>query len=106
MRAYICRLFSRRRSSYTVRLLDDFPDVILPNEFYVIGSSCHPQYAAFQCPCGCGRTVELNLNRASSPVWRLRWHLFGTVSLSPSVWRKDGCKSHFFLKKSRIYWCN
>ncbi|MGM9773992.1 MAG: DUF6527 family protein [Candidatus Egerieousia sp.] len=49
--------------------------------------------------------VELNLNKESSPSWTLKWHVFGTISFSPSIWRKNGCRSHFFLKKSLIYWC-
>ncbi len=29
-----------------------------------------------------------------------------TVSLYPSVWRHTGCKSHFIIWRSRIYWCD
>ena len=97
--------YTYNAQGYTVRLLDDFPETLLPSEFYVIGSSHHPQYAVILCPCGCGRAVELNLNQTSAPVWRLKWHLLGTVSVSPSVWRKGDCNSHFFLRKSKIYWC-
>ena len=68
---------------------------------YIIGAYRQPQYAVFQCPCGCGRIVELNLNKESSPSWALKWHVLGTISFSPSIWRKDGCRSHFFLKKVR-----
>ena len=39
------------------------------------------------------------------PGWKLRDHWDGTASLAPSVWRKVGCKSHFWLRKGRVEWC-
>ena len=93
------------RECGTLKMLEDYPEEITGNTIYIIGAYRQPQYAVFQCPCGCGRIVELNLNKESSPSWALKWHVLGTISFSPSIWRKDGCRSHFFLKKSSIHWC-
>ena len=101
----LSQFFSYFRKSYTLKMLEDYPEEITGNTIYIIGTYRQPQYAVFQCPCGCGRIVELNLNKESSPSWTLKWHVLGTISFSPSIWRKDGCRSHFFLKKSSIHWC-
>lgn len=94
------------RTNYTITLIDESPDAVNQGTIYFVGSPNKQQYAIFNCPCGCGRNVELNLNPKSSPCWKVQWHLSGTISLSPSVWRKGGCHSHFFLKKNNIIWCN
>jgi hypothetical protein len=57
------------------------------------------------CPDGCGETLTVNLDRRTGPAWRL--YVEGqAVSLFPSVWRNSGCRSHFIVWKSRIYWCD
>lgn len=58
-----------------------------------------------RCPDGCGETLTINLDRRTGPAWRV--YLEGqAVSLYPSVWRNTGCKSHFIIWRSRIYWCD
>lgn len=97
---------SQLRRSYHIKLVDDVPDEVYPNIFYIIGPPDSPQYGIMLCPCGCGSQVELNLNPASSPCWMLNFHSLGTISITPSIWRKtSGCHSHFFLKNGRIVWC-
>lgn len=57
------------------------------------------------CPDGCGETLTVNLDRRTGPAWR--FYAEGqAVSLFPSVWRNTGCRSHFIVWKSRIYWCD
>lgn len=58
-----------------------------------------------RCPDGCGEMLTINLDRRSGPAWRV--YMEGqAVSLYPSVWRNTGCKSHFIIWRSRIYWCD
>ncbi|WP_236819161.1 DUF6527 family protein [Alicyclobacillus ferrooxydans] len=57
------------------------------------------------CPCGCGEVLHMSLHPDGRPRWELTRHPDGTVSLSPSVWRKVGCRSHFFLERGRVRWC-
>jgi hypothetical protein len=59
----------------------------------------------FQCPCGCGETVSINVDPAAGPSWRVRINA-GDLTLMPSVWRTSGCGSHFVLWSSRIWWCS
>lgn len=105
LRVLMCRLFNHVRRGYHLAVVEDYPEDVSPNTIYIIGICKKPQYAVFMCPCGCGRIVELNLNRETSPSWRITWHCLGTISFSPSIWRKDGCRSHFFLKKNSVIWC-
>ncbi|MGE0288414.1 MAG: DUF6527 family protein [Bradyrhizobium sp.] len=57
------------------------------------------------CPCGCGEVIELNLLQQARPCWNAQEHQNGTVSVTPSVWRRKGCRSHFWLRRGRIDWC-
>lgn len=105
LKVLCCLFFGKFREGYTIKLLNDYPGKVCPDTLYVIGTKRHPQYAIFLCPCGCSQPIELNLNATSSPVWKLKWHTLGTVSLVPSIQRNIGCRSHFFLRKSKICWC-
>ena len=58
----------------------------------------------FECPCGCGQKVELALIREANPRWSLRNDLGNHPTLSPSVWLREGCRSHFFVRAGRIRW--
>lgn len=59
-----------------------------------------------RCPCGCGETIELMLLRKAKPRWDLRVDEEQRPTLRPSVWRKAGCRSHFWLRQGRIAWCD
>ncbi|MDB5744204.1 MAG: hypothetical protein JWR68_2519 [Polaromonas sp.] len=57
------------------------------------------------CPDGCGELLTINLDARAGKAWRA----YGSqevLSLFPSVWRETGCKSHFILWQSKIYWCD
>lgn len=57
------------------------------------------------CPDGCGEALSVNLDPRAGKAWRL-YRKGDAISLSPSVWRDGGCKSHFILWRSRIVWCD
>ncbi|MFL9977642.1 DUF6527 family protein [Paraburkholderia graminis] len=59
----------------------------------------------FRCPCGCRRRIELLLIEEAKPHWTLLSHVADPVTLSPSVWLAEGCRSHFFLRDGQIRWC-
>ncbi|WP_366809845.1 DUF6527 family protein [Sphingomonas sp.] len=58
-----------------------------------------------RCPCGCGETIELMLLPEVRPRWSLTLDQLDRPSLSPSVWRRTGCRSHFWLRCGRVTWC-
>lgn len=89
-----------RRTTF-VQELPDSPDSRL---VYVLGEGAHLWAVAMVCPCGCGETLHMSLHEDARPRWHLTCHLDGTASLRPSVWRRVGCHSHFFLRSGQIQW--
>ncbi|WP_367181999.1 DUF6527 family protein [Halothiobacillus sp.] len=75
-------------------------------QFYFIESRSKPKWSLFKCPCGCGDVITITLQTVHQPHWHLTLTQFGRPTLSPSVWRDIGCKSHFVLSDGRVYWCN
>lgn len=58
------------------------------------------------CPCGCGDTIELMVLPSAKPRWSVQVDEAGTPTLQPSVWRQNGCRSHFWVRRGRIHWCD
>lgn len=60
--------------------------------------------AGLTCPCGCGEVIELMLLPGVKPQWDLSIDRLNRPTLSPSVWRSTGCRSHFWIRNGRILW--
>jgi hypothetical protein len=57
------------------------------------------------CPDGCGEQLTVNVDKRAGPAWR--YYTEGNrLTIFPSVWRDTGCKSHFIVWRSKIYWCD
>ncbi len=74
-------------------------------DVYVLGEGTHLWFVAMTCPCGCKETLQMSLLHDAKPKWKMIEHGDGTISLQPSIWRKVGCQSHFFLRHGLIQWC-
>ncbi len=72
-------------------------------EIVVVGTSKYPKWAHMKCPCGCNDTITLSLMQSHKPNWSLKYSIFGEVSFHPSIWKTDGCKSHFWIKKNKLF---
>ena len=83
--------------------VDELPDSVAGRRLYLIGSGV-PWSAALLCPCGCGEVIQLSLLADDSPSWMVTFDGDGLPTLSPSVWRTKGCRSHFFLRHGAIVW--
>lgn len=84
--------------------VEELPDALQSGRLYLIGSG-KPWSAAMVCPCGCGEAIHLSLLPDDSPSWTFKSDRNGLPTLSPSVWRTKGCRSHFFLRQGDIVWC-
>lgn len=73
-------------------------------DLFVVVEREHPRSAVFECPCGCGDVLSLNLDPSAGRDWRMRRDKLG-VTLMPSVWREGQCRSHFIVWHSMIWWC-
>lgn len=60
---------------------------------------------AMACPDGCGEQLTVNLDERAGPAWRF-YAEGNKLTIFPSVWRDTGCKSHFIVWRSKIYWCD
>ena len=88
----------------TVRT-EELPDRLEPRHVYVLGEGANRWFVARACPCGCGELIQLSVMEGRRPRWELTENADGTVSVHPSVWRTEGCRSHFFLRRGRVEWC-
>lgn len=92
-------------SRYLVHTVTENPLSVDVGEIYLVGERDHLWHAVMACPCGCGASLYLSLLADDRPRWAVVRNNDGTISLSPSVWRQVGCRSHFFLRHGRIVWC-
>ena len=84
--------------------VEELPERLQKQRLYLLGAR-EPWGAALLCPCGCGEVIHLSLMQQDSPRWRLKLEPQGVPTLTPSVWRTKGCRSHFFLRQGSVVWC-
>ncbi len=83
---------------------EEVPDAPEEGRVYVVGHDGERWSVAMRCPCGCHAVLQMSLHRDGRPRWDLTCHEDGSVSLDPSIYRRVGCRSHFFLRRGRIEW--
>jgi len=79
---------------------------IKPDAVYVVAPKGRAKWALFQCPCNCGEVVTLSLQRQHRPHWSVSRTRSNRATLYPSIWRDQGCFSHFWLRDGRVNWCD
>ncbi|ACK50892.1 hypothetical protein Msil_1949 [Methylocella silvestris BL2] len=89
----------------TLIVEESLPKSLKRKTIYVVEEDGFQEQAAMVCPCGCRRTLQMNLLPDERPCWKLTQHEDGTASLHPSVWRKKDCGSHFWFRRGRVKWC-
>lgn len=109
VRSWIAKRFirSRRAPSYSLAYVesDELP-ALLEERVLLVASEAGELWAAgLVCPCGCSRRIEIMLLKGVRPRWDLIVENSGKPTLRPSVWAKDGCRSHFWLRDGQILWC-
>lgn len=102
---WICRLrITRRPHPLRVIRVSDLPTKIDKRKVYLVGDSDNIWSVAFTCPCGCRDIVYLNALKEVRPCWVVAVHRDQSVTITPSVWRTEGCRSHFFIRKGIVDW--
>jgi hypothetical protein len=91
---------------YGVEFVNSIPadSAIDNNKIYLIGEKSYFKWALMKCPCGCEETLIMSIMKKIRPFWTVKFDRYKRISLSPSVWKKNGCSSHFFVKKGKIIW--
>ena len=95
----------RRIGEIVYVVVADPPDAPHPGILYIIGEEDTPWCGVLACPCGCGDAIRLSLVARDRPSWRLVIDN-GRPTLSPSIHRVVGCRSHFFLRAGKIVWAD
>lgn len=98
--------YGKKAVPYRTVLVDEaLPAQLTADTLYIVEDDGFIEQAAMLCPCGCKRTLQMNLLPDERPCWRLTQHPDGTASLFPSVWRKKDCGSHFWFRQGQVIWC-
>ena len=109
IRTWLRRAFglggASRVQPYVVVHVDDEPEELQPARLYAVGEAGHLWHMTMLCPCGCGEKIQLNALADAWPCWELSERA-GGPTVVPSIWRRVGCKSHFFVRSGRIEWCH
>lgn len=83
----------------------ELPETMAPQTIYLWGEGGHIWQVLMLCPCGCDATLHMTTLTDDWPHWKVETNEKGDVSLRPSVWRKIGCRSHFWVRDGKIEWC-
>ncbi len=81
------------------------PEEIRSGQMIVVGDRKFKKWVCLQCPDGCGENVLLSLSQSRRPSWEVSADWLGRPTVSPSVRKLDGCKSHFWVRQGKIDWC-
>lgn len=82
------------------------PDILKKNIVYVVGEKKNIKWAYLKCPCGCNDTIMLSLDKSNFPSWSVKQDNLGRATISPSINKLDGCRSHFLIKKGKLIWAD
>jgi hypothetical protein len=85
---------------------DSLPEKLPRRDIVLARDGDEDWCVGLRCPCGCGRTIELLVVEGVAPRWDLRTDARGLPTLKPSVFLQTGCRSHFWLRRGRIEWCD
>jgi hypothetical protein len=100
-----------RRQQRTVPSIDiveyyerqsEVPVSIPRHKLILIGKGEHLKWAMFECPCGTGHKIMINLSSSRDPHWRVVFD-GGQPSLLPSVnYNDEFGRCHFWLRAGRV----
>lgn len=100
------RVFARPwRVEATVSEVDQVPRRIRARRAFLVAAEARRKWLVFDCPCGSGHRILLNLDRSRRPFWTLRVAKDRRFTLEPSVDYSDDRRScHYFLSEGRVEW--
>jgi hypothetical protein len=81
---------------------DEVPERLPRRAAVLVGPPEEPKWIAFDCPCGQGHRVMLNLDRRRLPAWSLVSQR--ALTLSPSIDDYAIGRCHFFIRQGKIKW--
>lgn len=79
----------------------EVPADVARDSIAVVGTLERPKWAIFECPCGRGHQITLNLSASRRPSWRIEQTTTGP-SLHPSVDAYEPHSCHYWIKQGRV----
>lgn len=104
-RERIHRSRQQKQGIWPATICAELPEVLKAQTLYLWGDEQGIWQVVMICPCGCKETLHMTTLNDDWPSWKIERHSDGTTTLSPSIWRKIGCRSHFFVRRGKIQWC-
>ena len=87
----------------TVEAADEVPSNIPKQKAILVGSKEHPKWLVFDCACGTGHRIMLNLDVSRAPNWQVL--KANPLSLRPSVdFRNNQMRCHYIIRRGKIEW--
>lgn len=102
-RSLMARLAPRR--SLKILEGDALPDRLPRRDLVLMRDDGEDWSIGLRCPCGCGQRLEMMLLKGIRPRWDVTVDDRGRPTLHPSVWLRKGCRSHFWMRRGKIVWC-
>jgi hypothetical protein len=90
---------------YSYHFVDEVSDRPNKKIIYLITHQGYCWQIFMICPCGCRKLLYINAVEEHRPYWRFDIDNQDRIFLYPSIHRQVGCKSHFFVRNSKIDWC-
>ena len=89
----------------TVAEGDEVPDLIPVRRAFLVGAPSNWKWLVFDCPCGAGHRIVLNLDRGRAPYWTLRLSRRRRITIHPSIdYRGRNGSCHYFIRNGRVVW--
>lgn len=86
-----------------VAAADEIPAVIPKRRAVIVRSGRTPTWVAFDCPCGTGHRIMLNLDGGRRPHWSITKP--SPLTIYPSVDDATSTRRcHFFIRGGRVVW--
>lgn len=106
-RRILVALGIRPKADLIARIVEDnpAPGELRQGEMLIVGGPGYKKWAYLLCPCGCGAVTMLRLSPPTArPRWRVTLDRFNRPSVYPSVWRTEGCRSHYWIAAGTLVW--
>lgn len=104
LRTVIGKRAAQRGSLQVMRVQEMDREHLRDGYLYLESRAGKDRWLHMLCPCGCREVLSVNLMTSHRPYWSILWHSDGTLTVAPSIDKTVGCKSHFFIQRSRIVW--
>lgn len=112
VRIRVVRVYRRARNGHAKSRVNQvvvfadrsgLPAALDPRCVYILGTTT-PKWAFFDCPCGRGHTIELNLVNPARTQWKVTINSTGHPSVHPSIDYRGDPRCHYWLRDGRIHW--